>query len=236
MVRVAIVEDESICAKQISDYLQRYSKETGVEFSITCFEDGSSLVEHYSPVYDLIFLDIQMPGMDGITAAEKIRQVDVGVMLIFITNMAQYAIRGYAVDAQDFLVKPVPWFAFQQLLKNSLQKLARKETGFWLLPVENGRIRMEISRITYVESVRHRITVHTDEGDYQVSSTMKELEQKLEKQHFFRCNNGYLVNLARVTGVRDNYALLGEIQLIISRPKRKAFLAALTDYIGGVAK
>lgn len=237
MIRVAIVEDEPSSAQQIEEYLHRYEKENSIGFSITHFHDGESLVEGYTAAYDVIFLDIQMPGLDGMSAAEQIRQVDTAVMLIFITNMAQYAIRGYAVNAQDFLVKPVPWFAFEQLLKSSLQKLARKTGGSWLLPVENGVVRVELSHILYIESLRHDITVHTDEGDYPISSTMKDLEKKLEGQNFFRCNNGYLVNLARVTGVIDNTALLGpEVRLIISRPKKKAFLAALTDYIGGVAK
>lgn len=236
MVRIAIVEDDLASAQRIEEYIHRYEGENGCSFQISRFADGAALTERYRPVYDIIFLDIQMPGMDGMTAAERVRRADADVILIFITNMAQYAIRGYAVNAQDFLLKPVPYFAFQQELRRSIEKLNRRAASYLLLPVEGGVSRIDVSRISYIESLKHRITVHTDEGDYSLAGTMKELEDRLAGKNFFRCNSGYLVNLARVTGVRDGCALVGGATLPISRPKKRAFMDALTDYVGGVAK
>lgn len=236
MVRIAIVEDDRASAQQIEQHIRRYETESGRSFQISRFTDGLELAENYRPVFDIIFLDIQMPGLDGMAAAERVRSVDADVILVFITNMAQYAIRGYAVNAQDFLLKPVPYFAFQQELRRSLEKLDRRAASYLLLPVEGGVRRIDVAHISYIESLKHRITVHTDEGDYSLSGTMKELEGRLADKNFFRCNSGYLVNLARVTGVRDGCALVGQAALPISRPKKKAFMDALTDYVGGVAK
>lgn len=236
MFRIAVVEDDRASAQRIRDYIQLYQEESGETFQTTYFTDGAELVENYRAAYDIIFLDIQMKEMDGMTAAERIRAVDRDVILVFTTNMAQYAIRGYAVDAQDFLLKPVSYFAFQQELHRSLEKLNKRASSYLLVPVEGGVTRVDVNRISYIESLRHRITLHTDEGDFSLAATMKDLELKLAGHHFFRCNSGYLVNLARVTGVYDGCAVIGGTSLPISRPKKKAFLDALTNYVGGVAK
>ena len=234
MARIAIVEDDPQEAARLRGYIERYAAESGQKLDVTAFADGEDIVTDYRPDYDIIFLDIHMKRLDGMSAAERIRMLDADVILIFVTNMAQYAIRGYAVDALDFLLKPVPYFAFSQEMARSLAKLAAKQKNYLLLPMENGVQRMDVAHIQYIESLRHRITVHTDEGAFAISSTMKELEAKLAPLHFFRCNSGYLVNLARVTGVRDGCALVGGDALAVSRAKKKAFLDALTDQVGGV--
>lgn len=235
MARIAIVEDDAAAAEKLRGYVKRYMAETGTELELTSFPDGEALVNSYRPVYDVIFLDIQMPRMDGITAAEHIREQDKDVLLVFITNMAQYAIRGYAVDALDFLLKPVTYFAFAQEIERCLRRMTTRKRQYLILPTDNGVVRMDVARIEYVESLRHHITVYTQDGEFSITSTMKELEAKLVPLHFFRCNSGCLVNLACVTGVQDSCAhMTGGAVLPVSRARRKAFLDALTDYVGGV--
>lgn len=236
MVRIAVVEDEAICAKTIEGYIRQYGKENKQEFEVFWFSDGEKIVTDYRPVYDIIFLDIQMKHLDGMSAAQRIRELDSDVILIFITNMAQYAIRGYSVNALDFLLKPVPYFAFSQELKRSIERLQSRDKSYLLLPTEDGIVRMNVSRIFYIESLKHRITVHTEDGDYSLVETMKDMEDKLTDKHFFRCNSCYLVNLAQVTGVQENCAIVGGQSLQISRPRKKAFLSELADYVGGVVK
>ena len=128
MARIAIVEDDPQEAAKLRGYAERYAAESGKPLEITLFSDGEDIVTDYRPEYDIIFLDIQMKRLDGMSAAERIRLLDADVVLIFVTNMAQYAIRGYAVDALDFLLKPVPYFAFSQEMAHYLGKsLARNE-------------------------------------------------------------------------------------------------------------
>ena len=99
MIRVAIVEDDAEVQGVLQEYVRRYTRQYGTEFEVTLFADGVDILDDYRAVYDIIFLDVEMKHLDGMTTAERIRQMDAEVILIFITNMAQYAIRGYSVGA-----------------------------------------------------------------------------------------------------------------------------------------
>lgn len=234
MIRIAIVEDDIESARKINGYINRYSEETNERFSVTIYSDGDEIASDYKPVHDIIFLDIEMKRFDGMSTAEYIRRFDKDVIIIFITNMAQFAIQGYSVGALDFLLKPVPYFAFSQLLKRSIEKVKLRKDKYILINVSNGIVKQCINSILYIESMRHKMIIHTPEKEYEIISTMKELEQKLKPYYFFRCNHCYLVNLTYITGIKDNCAVIGENTLLpISRSKKKAFLEALTEYVGG---
>ena len=233
MIRIAMVEDEAAVREQLMGYVQRYTRQYGTEFSVTEFADGVDILENYRPVYDIVFLDVEMKHLDGMETARRIRALDADVVLIFITNMAQYAIKGYAVGALDYVLKPVPYFAFSQQLQKVEAQLRRRTRHYLAVPVEGGLRRLDTSRIYYIESEGHRVHFYTEEGDFAAPGALKALEEKLADRPFARCNSGYLVNLAQVQAVQQNTVEVGPYELQVSRPKRKSFLAALTDYIGG---
>lgn len=233
MIRVAIVEDEAEIREQLMGYVQRYTRQYGTAFEVKTFADGLEILEDYRPAYDLILLDIEMKHLDGMETARRIRELDPDVRLVFITNMAQYAIKGYAVGALDYVLKPVPYFAFSQQLQKVEEQLRRRTRHYLAVPVEGGLRRLDTSRIYYIESEGHRVHFYTEEGDFAAPGALKALEEKLADRPFARCNSGYLVNLAQVQAVQQNTVEVGPYELQVSRPKRKSFLAALTDYIGG---
>lgn len=233
MIKIAIVEDEAAVRDQLTDYVRRYTRQYGTEFEVTCFTDGDEILENYRPAFDIIFLDVEMKRLNGMETAQRIRELDDDVLLIFITNMAQYAIKGYAVGALDYVLKPVPYFAFSQQLQKAEEQLRRRTRHYLAVPVEGGLRRLDTSRIYYIESEGHRVRFYTEEGDFAAPGALKALEEKLANRPFARCNSGYLVNLAQVQAVQQNTVQVGPYELQVSRPKRKSFLAALTDYIGG---
>ena len=236
MTRIAIVEDEAAIQEQLTGYVQRYTRQYGTPFEVSVFGSGVEILEDYRPVYDIIFLDVEMPHLDGMETARRIRALDSDVLLIFITNMAQYAIKGYAVGALDYVLKPVPYFAFSQQLQKAVNQLARRVRHYLAVPVDGGLRRLDAATVYYIESEGHRIHFYTEDGEFSAPGALKALEEKLASQPFARCNSGYLVNLAQVRGMQDGMVLVGPHSLQISRPRRKAFVEALTDYVGGVAK
>lgn len=236
MIRIGVVEDDPTYRRGLLNHLALYSEEHGIEFAISEFADGAELVERYRPEYDLLLLDVQMPRMDGLEAAHRIREVDADVIIIFVTNMAQYAIKGYEVDALSYLVKPVPYYAFAQEMGRSLSRLQRQQGDSVVLTAGTTVARVPTTDIVYVESVKHRITVHTLKGKYSFSGTLKAMDQELDGRGFFRSNSCYIVNLRHVTRVEQHTCVMtGGDELQVSRPRRRAFLEALADFVGGKA-
>lgn len=233
MIRIAMVEDEAAVREQLQGYIQRYTRQYGTEFAVTEFSDGMEILDAYRPVYDIVLLDVEMKHLDGMETARRIRELDRDVVLLFITNMAQYAIKGYAVGALDYVLKPVPYFAFSQQLQKAEEKLRRRARHYLAVPVEGGLRRLDTAQIYYMESEGHRVHFYTEEGEFSAPGALKTFEEKLADLPFARCNSGYLVNLAQVKSVQQGLAQVGPYELQVSRPKRKSFLAALADYIGG---
>jgi DNA-binding LytR/AlgR family response regulator len=239
-MRIGVVEDDPRSMQFVLDHIRRYESELAEnggeteQFDIRTFSDGRDIIAGYVPDYDIIFLDVEMKHVDGFAAARRIREVDPEVVLVFITNMAQFAIKGYEVDALSYLLKPVPYFAFSQELTRSIQRVRQRATSSIMINAEGELLRVEVAGILYVESIKHRMIVHTLNRHYSYVGTLKEMETKLAGKNFFRSNNCYLVNLRHVTGVKQNSCLLvGDRELQISRPRKKGFLDALTDYVGG---
>ena len=144
MIKIAIVEDEAMYAKQLQDFLRQYETENGEAF-------------------------------DGMSAAEEIRKIDTEVVIIFITNMAQYAIRGYAVDALDYVLKPVSYFAFSQRLNRAISRMKKRETKMIMVNIKGGTVRINIANIYYIESQGHTLILHTILGDYETTGVMKDV-------------------------------------------------------------
>ena len=228
MIHVAVVEDEQNYIDQITEYLRRYEEEEKEEIHITVFRDGDGITAEYEAQFDIIFMDIHMKFVDGMTAAEEIRRIDSKVIIIFITNMTQYAIRGYEVDALDYVLKPVTYFAFSQKLKKAVSRI-RKRTSVWItIPVKGGLLRVNAEDIYYVESQGHTLIYHTAEGSLTAAGTMKSAEAELGKIGFCRGNKCYLINLQHVDGIRDKCALVKGESLQLSRARLNEFMQALT--------
>lgn len=236
MIRIAIVEDEAHYKDQLVEFLKRFEQEFGEHIEITTYADGDEFVEDYKAQFDIILMDVQMRFMDGMSAAEEIRKMDSEVVIMFITNMAQYAIKGYAVDALDYILKPISYFQFSQRLNRAIERMKRREEHYITIKVKGGVKRFQISDIYYIESQGHKLIYATKLGEIETSGTMKELEEQLAGYHFFRGNKGYFINLEHVEGMNDIFAIVKGKELLISRPKRKAFMEALSTYWGEVIK
>ncbi len=236
MVHIAVVDDEQDMQNQICQYIKNYEIEYKDKFQVSVFKDGLELVENYEKKYNILFLDIQMKKMNGMDTAMHIRKLDQDVIIIFLTNMANFAIKGYSVEALDFILKPVSYFVFQEQLKKALTRLKKISPSFIALHFDGGFYKVNIEKICYIESFGHKLIVNTVDDHFETKGTMKSMEEKLKNHNFFRCNNSYLVNLFYVDSVRQNDVYVNGHVLKISRPKKTAFMDTLANYMDAISK
>lgn len=232
MIELAIVEDEKEYIKQLLQFVDQYQREYGEAIRVTCFYDGDEIVNGYDGSFDIILMDIQMKFMDGMSAAEEIRKRDRNVIIMFITNRVDYAIRGYEVDALDYIVKPVSYFSFARKLERAISRIPDKEDVTITLNYPQGMVRLRVDDIFYAESEGHNLVYHTGQGEYRIRRKMSEAEAELVPHGFFRSNKGYLVNLKHVDGVQDGCCLIAGQKLLISRSRKADFMLAMMENIG----
>ena len=235
MYRIAVVDDDREFSAKLREYLEQYAKENDETFEIEVFYDGAEILKDYTPRYELILLDIEMPAVNGMEAAQKIREMNESVVLMFITNMAQYAIHGYSVGALDFVMKPISYYPFSMKIKRALKRVQKKEIPTILLTTSDGVKRLKVSQIYYVEIQGHMLHYYTEEGEFVMRGTLSSVEKMLPSSLFVKCNHWYLVNLMHVTEVRKNTTVVGNFELEVSRRNRAGFLKALAEHMGGNA-
>ena len=236
MLKIAVVEDQEPMREQFCSYIRRYAEEQNVQVEITCFSDGALLLKDYRPgSYDILFMDVEMPQMGGFDTAERIREVDSELILVFVTNMAQYAIRGYTVDAMDYVLKPVDYYQFSIKLDRAVQRVQRRRGAQVVLQLAGNEMKiLDTGDIYYLETRSRMLYYHTTKGEFAVRASLQSAEKQLAQHHFAKCNQCYLVNLAHVRSVEDNFVQVGEDRLEISRRQKAAFLTAVASYLGGV--
>ena len=233
MIQIALVEDDANYVSELKGYLKEYEKERAEKIEVTVFSDGEDIVSEYKGEFDIILMDVEMRFMDGMTAAEKIRELDTEVIIIFITNMPQYAIQGYKVDALDYVLKPVSYFAFTQRIERALSRLPQKKTNFLMIGGRNGVAKLDVSAIYYIEVQNHELIYHTTKGNYSMNGSMKEVEGSLDKNQFFRCHRCYLINLEYVDWFQGSDVQVHSEIIQVSRSRKKAFMDALNNYMNG---
>lgn len=234
-MKIAIAEDGALERKQLVENVERFGREKQVELSLEVFPDGAELVNHYSPEWDLLLLDVDMPNMDGITAARKIRTFDKDISIIFITNLAQYDICGYEVEALDYVLKPVSYYGLAMKLKKAILQLHRREEKYLMLSPNGDAVRVPLSQLYYIEVFNHKLCYHTAQGDMALtgSRSLSAVESELATEGFARCNNCYLVNLRHVERIQGGTVMVAGVELAVSRNRRKPFLEALLSYTKG---
>ena len=179
MLKIAVVEDQQEVRDELCRFIRQYAAENSLQVEVLPIEDGAVIAEHYEPGYDIIFMDVEMPGLDGFGAAEKIRAVDADAVLVFVTNMAQYAIKGYEVDALDYVLKPVNYYQFCTKLSRAVQRVQRRRGGQVVLQLAGGGMQvLSTGDIYYLETHDRLLWYHTTKGEFSVHASTRKRSGK----------------------------------------------------------
>lgn len=235
MITVAVCDDSRSMVGNMKKIMEEYGQATGVELRVFTFYSGQELLADYQCRFDILFLDIKMPGMDGIRVAEKIRQKDQKVIIIFLTSLIQHALDGYKVGAANYLIKPITKNRLKMELDRWMVRLGRNEDPYITIHNDTGDYRVSLKSVSYIETYNRNLMIHTDQGNRICYWKMREMEDKIGQYGFSRIHSSYIVNLLYVSNVEKMETKLTTGDRIpIGKSRKKEFMTQLAAYWGGI--
>lgn len=232
-VRIAICDDEERYRIELKTILNKLL--INADLNIDTFDDGNILADAFaaSP-YDLVFLDIEMPAVDGITLAKKIRAKSENVFIVFLTSHIEYALEGYEVNALRYLTKPVDIEKLKEVIRYVQEKQGSSRQ---IIIKEDGEeILIDINDVIYMESMNQNVRIVTAKGEHVIRYNIGDFEEQLKNDGFFRIHRGYLISLSKVKKLSGNDVILdGGETLPVSRSNVKPLKEALYTYVEGTA-
>lgn len=233
MISIAICDDSINMVNSLDESIKEYASNTNKEIRTFLFTDGIELLENFSSKFDIIFLDIKMPQMNGIEVAKKIREKDADVIIIFLTSLVQYALDGYKVNASNYLVKPITKKRLGSELERWIRKTEQNDEPYICFHNDNGNYKVLLKNVSYIETYNRNLLIHTGQQNIVCYWKMKDMENKVVPYGFARNHSSYIVNLFYVENIEKNDVKLssGE-RLPISKTKKKEFMEKLAEYWG----
>ena len=231
MLWIAIVDDDANDCASLNGQVDSYCRKNDIPAMIRVFHDGLDFIratEHY----DIVLMDICMERLDGLEAAHLLRKINKDACLIFVTNMAQLSIKGYEVDALDFIIKPASAAAISHALDKAMKRLQETANTTFFLKTSEGIVSISSNDIAYVEVFNHNLVYHTTKGNYTVRGRLSDVREKLDQTRFVLCNRSFVVNLRYVSNVGCNYLTIGETKISISKSHRKELMQRFSSFLG----
>lgn len=234
-MKIAIVENEKTFSDTLKNYIDRYCAENCLSAQVEIYPNGLEFIEKFTPTLNIVFMDIEMPVMDGMETAKRMRALSGDPCLIFVTKVAQFAVFGYTVDAMDYMVKPIDYFDFSLRMKKAVRIVqSKKDVKGIMIQTQSMVKRVNLTDIHFVETRGHTLVLHSESGVDEKRMTLREFEEVAEKNKFIRINKCYVVNLDYLTKIGKDFAIVAGVPLQISRARKKPLLDALAQYLGGV--
>ena len=229
MLQIAVVDDENLIREQIRNYIEKKLTVSGVD----SYSSGEAFLTAKRE-YDIIFIDIQMPGMNGMELAKEIRKQKVESILIFITGIREYVFDAFEVSAFHYLLKPIDERKFAEVLERAVseaEKRKQEEKRQLLVRTRTRNITLNQSNILYIENRGKKVEIHTTGEVIEMYASMKELEKQLGES-FYRCHRGYLVNMAYITEYTgDNIMLQNGESIFLAKERYSGFVIEYMHYL-----
>ena len=232
-MRIAVCDDEELFRIEFKAVLDKLLINS--EYDIDTFSDGKNLYKAFlSSPYDLVFLDIEMPGIDGITLAKRLRADSENVIIVFLTSHIEYALEGYEVNALRYLTKPVDTTKLREVLRYIDDR--KKKSSQIMIKEDGEEIIIDLNDILYMEAMDKNVRIVTSGKEYTTRYNIGDYEEELKNNGFFRIHRGYLISLSRVRKITNNAVILdNDVSLPVSRSNMRALKDALYAYVEGTA-
>lgn len=228
-MRIAICDDEPVCGEQVKKALNEIYKD--LDASVDVFTDPQTLTEAaFQKAYRLVILDIEMPGMNGLETAKKLRSLGENTDIVFLTSHIEYVLEGYEARALRYMLKPIQPADLSEII-SYIQKQDNLKKH--ILINHDGLVsNILLSEITYMEADNQNVAIHTGKEVYTNRYNLSDYEAELTESGFFRIHRSYLLNLSYLRKIdrRDAELTTGE-RLPISRTKQKQLRDALYHYV-----
>jgi len=217
MINIAICENERSEISYLSTLVHKWAMINNICFHLSDYISAESFLFSYEdePV-DILLLDIQMGGMDGISLAKEIRKTSKKIQIIFVTGYMEYISAGYDVEALHFLIKPVNEEKLYTVLNRAIEKLERKERSLFI-SYAGENIQISLHEIRYLEVCKNYVTIYTNDVrlrvkpamTYTVKKSLGKIEQELDDD-FFRIGRSFIVNLRYVRKTTTSKVFLSD--------------------------
>lgn len=237
MYRIFIVEDEPAAERALADAIERYGHERGEQFQVRWARSALELDTDAPAGADLIFMDIDLPGESGLDAAIELRRADRATPLIFVTNLAQYAVRGYQAEALDFIVKPFTYGAFAMRMDRAMEVMRRAAKSSVTVRSADGLRIIARSELVFADVHGHNVVFHLADGSsFSARMSLSRAWDELGGSPFLRISSGCVVNMEHVRGVHDAEVTLSTGDVVwISRANKRRCLEEIARFLGGGA-
>lgn len=231
MLMLAIVDDDRNDAASLKGLVENFFNQRNQVIMMQVYHGPMDFIRS-TENHDIVFMDIRMDKLDGLEVARLMRKISKDSILIFVTHMAQLAIKGYEVDALDFIVKPADQYAINYVLEKALKRLENASNRTVVIKTSGGIVSLSSNEITYVEVFDHNLVYHTVKGDYTVRGRLSDVLGKLDEKHFVMCNRSFIINLRYVTNVTTNSLIVNGTEISISKSHRKGIMQHFSNYLG----
>lgn len=220
-MRVAVCDDSKNDRETLIGLLRKYEKSNNIEFEIIEYDCGEALFESDAVMQDLriVFMDINMEQMSGLEAAARIKNLNPFIRIVLVTAYMNYALEGYKVKASRFLVKDDLSITIGECMDALVEEILQ-ETQIMEFPFVEGKIKLKINDIIYIETARHKNIFYTKEGSFSIYKKLDELEEELKSYGFVRIHLSFLVNMRYISKI-SSYVLTLTTGKEISVPKTR---------------
>ena len=231
-MRIAVIDDRPADRETIAALVSRWAKDRDTAVTVVPFPSAEAFLFAYSEDrdFDILLLDVEMSGEDGITLAKRLRQEGCAAEIVFVTSHFELAGEGYEVDALHYLVKPVSQEKLSAVLTKAADRLTAAPPSV-VISSEGETVRLTERELLYVEAFLHYLVLHTEERDYRIKETLGEFAGRLSED-FFRIHRSVLVNLRRIVKItRTNVTLDSGDVLPVARGKYDAVNRAFIERV-----